>query len=205
MIRVGLTGGYASGKSLVASYLERLGCHLIYADRLGHQALEPAGEAYRPTVEAFGASILTPDHRIDRKKLGAIVFGAPELLRILNGIVHPAVFRLEERDLAAWGAQNSTGIAVVEAAILIETGRYTAFDRLIVAACTEETQIARGMRRDSISRDQALIRIERQLPTEEKKRYAHYVIDTNGTEEQTTQQVKEVFNDLKRLAEPGNQ
>lgn len=205
MLKVGLTGGYASGKSFVASCLERLGCHLIYADKLGHQVLEPGGEAYRPTVEAFGDRILTPERRIDRKKLGAMVFRAPELLRILNGIVHPAVFRLEERELAAWSAQYPAGVAVIEAAILIETGRYTTFDRLIVTACAQETQITRGMKRDSVSRQQALVRIEQQLPLEEKKRYAHYVIDTDGTEEHTTQQVNDVFNDLKRLAEAGKQ
>ncbi len=205
MLKVGLTGGYASGKSFVASQLERLGCHVIYADRLGHQVLEPDGEAHHSTVDAFGASILTPDHRIDRKRLGAIVFGAPELLRILNGIVHPAVFRLEKRELDSLRAQDPAGIAIIEAAILIETGRYTAFDRLIVTACNEETQLARGMARDGLSRAQALARMEHQLPLNEKKRHAHYVIDTDGSEEHTTQQVNNVFNDLKQLAEAGKQ
>jgi len=203
MLKVGLTGGYASGKSFVASRLEQFGCHVVYADKLGHQVLEPEGEAYRPTVEVFGAGILTPERRIDRKKLGAIVFGDPELLRILNGIVHPAVFRLEEQELSDWSAQHPYGIAVIEAAILIETGRYAAFDRLIVTACTQETQIRRGMQRDGLSHQQTLVRIERQLPLEEKKRHAHYVIDTDGTEDQVVQQVNEIFNDLKRLAEAG--
>lgn len=203
MLKVGLTGGYASGKSFVACRLEQLGCHVVYADKLGHQVLEPEGEAYGPTVKMFGNAILTPERRIDRKKLGAIVFGDPELLRLLNGIVHPAVFRLEEQELSGWSAQRPYGIAVIEAAILIETGRYTAFDRLIVTACTQETQITRAMRRDGLSRQQALVRIERQLPLEEKKRHAHYVIDTDGTEEQVIQQVNDIFNDLKRLAEAG--
>jgi dephospho-CoA kinase len=201
MLKVGLTGGYASGKSFVASELERLGCLVIYADRLGHRVLEPTGEAYGPTLEAFGPEILTPEGLIDRKKLGALVFGSPERLQTLNGFVHPAVFRLEEKELAAWKAEHPNGIAVIEAAILIETGRYRVLDRLIVTACSEATQIARAMHRDGITREAALARIGHQLPLEEKKKYAHYIIDTEGTKEQTAQQVKDVFNDLQRLAE----
>lgn len=200
MLKVGLTGGYATGKSFVALQLERFGCHLIYADKLGHQVLEPTGEAYPPTVEAFGPGILTADGQIDRKKLGSIVFGSPELLQKLNGFVHPAVFRLEERMLNTWRAQDPHGIAVVEAAILIETGRYTVFDRLVVTACNEDVQIRRGMKRDGVTRAQALARIRHQLPLEEKKRYAHYVIDTNGTEQETARQVSEVFQDLRQAA-----
>ncbi len=168
---------------------------------LGHQVLEPTGEAYQPAIEIFGRGILGPDGRIDRKRLAAIVFADPERLQRLNSIVHPAVFHLEERELAAWGASHPTGIAVVEAAILIETGRYAIFDRLIVTTCTRETQITRAMRREGITREQALARIERQLPAEEKKRYAHYLVDTDGTEEQTTQQVNKIYNDLKTIAE----
>ena len=204
MLKVGLTGGYATGKSFVALRLEQLGCRIIYADKLGHQVLEPTGEAYLPTIELFGRDILGPDNRIDRKQLAAIVFANPERLQRLNSIVHPAVFHLEERELTAWGASHPTGIAVVEAAILIETGRYAIFDRLIVTTCTRETQITRAMRREGITREQALARIARQLPAEEKKRYAHYLVDTDGTEEQTTQQVNKIYNELKTLAEAGS-
>jgi dephospho-CoA kinase len=204
MVKVGLTGGYASGKSFVALRLEQLGCLIIYADKLGHQVLEPSGEAYLPTLEAFGLGILAPDRSIDRKKLAAVVFADPERLQALNSIVHPAVFHLEEDELAAWYTSHPTGIAVVEAAILIETGRYATFDRLIVTLCTRETQIARAMQREGVTREQALARIERQLPAEEKARYAHYVINTDGTEEQTTQQVNEIYNELKKLAEAGS-
>lgn len=204
MLKVGLTGGYASGKSFVALRLEQLGCRVIYADKLGHQVLEPPGEAYLPTLEAFGPGILAPDRRIDRKKLAAVVFADPERLQVLNNIVHPAVFHLEEDELAAWYVSHPNGIAVVEAAILIETGRYATFDRLIVTVCTREAQIARAMRRGGITVDQALARIERQLAAEEKVRYAHYVINTDGTEEQTTQQVNQIYDELKKLAEAGS-
>ena len=199
MIKVGLTGGYATGKSFVASELERLGCCLIYADRLGHQVLEPEGEAYGPTVEAFGREILGSDGRIDRKKLGAIVFGAPALLEKLTGFVHPAVFRLEEQMLADCQAQNTSGIAVMEAAILIETGRYKIFDRIILTVCREETQIQRGIKRDALTAEQVRQRMEQQMTAEEKTAYADYVVDTSGDKQNTIRQVQVIYRDLQAL------
>lgn len=201
MLKVGLTGGYATGKSFVAGELERLGCLVIYADRLGHSVLLPGGPAYQPTVDAFGTDILLPAGSIDRKRLAQKVFGSPELLQQLNSFVHPAVFQLEQEMMDAWQAQQPKGIAVIEAAILIETGRYKNFDRLILTACNVETQIARGMGRDHLSREEVLARLARQMPLEEKKRHAHYVIDTSGPKQATLRQVRSVFNELKELAE----
>ena len=201
MLKVGLTGGYATGKSFVAGELERLGCHVIRADLLGHAVLEPGREAYAPTVGAFGAGILNTDGTIDRKKLAAVVFENPALLQKLNGFVHPAVIRREEQLLNSFARHDAQGIAVIEAAILIELGRHVAFDRLILTACDEETQIARGMKRDHLTRQQVLSRLARQLPLEEKKRHADYVVDTGGPKEETIRQVEKVFGQLKRLAE----
>jgi dephospho-CoA kinase len=200
MLTVGLTGGYASGKSFIATELERLGCHLIYADRLGHDVLLPDGEAYSPVIETFGTGILS-NGAIDRKKLGEIVFSSPELLQKLTSFVHPAVFRLEQRLLDEYRAQDPSGITVLEAAILIETGHFKGFDRLIVAVCDEETQIARGISRDHLTREQVLERISRQLPTEEKKKYADYIIDTSRKKEETVRQVEQVFRELRKLAD----
>lgn len=201
MLKVGLTGGYATGKSFVGGALERLGCFLIYADRLGHATLEIEGEAYEPTVKIFGPGILRADGSIDRKLLGARVFGSPELLAQLNSFVHPAVFRLEEQKLAEWRAAHPHGIAVVEAAILIETGRHAVFDRLIVTTCSTETQIARGMKRDHLTEGEVLARLARQMPFPEKQKYADFVIDTNGSKESTLHQVEVMFGELKQLAE----
>ncbi|MBV9266608.1 MAG: dephospho-CoA kinase [Acidobacteriaceae bacterium] len=203
MIRVGLTGGYATGKTFVAAELGRLGCYVIYADRLGHQVLEPGGEAYQPAVHLFGSGIVDPNGVIDRKQLAELVFDAPELLEQLTAIVHPAVFRLERELTDQYARENPSGMVVYEAAILIETGRYSTYDRLIVTAADQETQIARGMHRDGVTREQALARIHRQLPLDEKRKYANYVIDTSGTKEDTARQVREVYEDLKRLAEKG--
>jgi dephospho-CoA kinase len=201
MLKVGLTGGYASGKSFVAAELERLGCFLIYADRLGHAALQPDGAAYRPTVDYFGPEILMPDGSIDRKKLAAAVFPSPDLLSKLEGFVHPAVRQKEEELMAGFAAREPKGIAIVEAAILIETGRYSDFDKLILTACDLETQVTRGMHRDKLPHEQVMARIEKQMPLNEKKRYAQYVINTDGAKQETLRQVKTVFLDLRQLAE----
>src|SRR5579875_2477014 len=201
MLKVGLTGGYATGKSFVAAELERCGCLLIYADELGHRVLYCNGEAFEPVVHAFGPGILDAEGSIDRRKLGDIVFGSPELLARLNSFVHPAVYRLEKQMLNAWEAERLNGIAVTEAAILIETGRYNAFDRIILTVCEEETQIARAMKRDHVTREQVLTRMARQMSSEEKKRYADYVIDTSGPKEDTRVEVDRIFRELESLAQ----
>ena len=201
MMKIGLTGGYATGKSFVAAELERLGCHVIYADQLGHRVLEPNGEAYAPTVSTFGREILSGDGRIDRKKLGALVFKSPAMLEKLTSFVHPAVFRLEEQTLADFRREDPEGIAVIEAAILIETGRYKIFDRLILTVCDEDTQIARGIKRDSLSADEVRARIGKQMSAEKKKPYADYVVDTSGEKKETIQQVQAIYLRLKSLAE----
>jgi dephospho-CoA kinase len=201
MLKVGLTGGYASGKSFVAKNLESLGCHLIYADALGHQVLAPTGEAYQPTLALFGEAIQNSDKTIDRKKLASIVFKSPDLLQQLNAIVHPAVFRLEEQALIGFESQNPRGIAIIEAAILIETGRYKHFHKLIVTSCAPETQIARAMERDHITREEALTRLARQLPDAERVRFADYIVDTNADRTETIKQIREIFVQLRQLAE----
>jgi dephospho-CoA kinase len=203
MLKVGLTGGYATGKTCVAKELERLGCHVIYADELGHKVLLPDGEAYAGTVEAFGRSILNADGTIDRKRLGEIAFASPEVLEKLSALVHPAVIRIEERLLNEFQTHDPRGIAVVEAAILIETGRHTVFDQIILTSCDEETQMTRGMKRDHATREQVLARLATQLPVHEKERHAHYIVDTSGPKEETARQVQRVYGELKRLEDAG--
>jgi dephospho-CoA kinase len=200
MLKVGLTGGYASGKSFVATEFERLGCFVLRADLIGHAVLEPGEPAYAPTLQAFGPGILAPDRSIDRKKLAGVVFDNPGLLEKLNGFVHPAVIAREDAMLEEFKVHYPRGIAIVEAAILIETGRDRMFDRLILTVCDQETQIARGIKRDHLTREQVLARLSRQLPLEEKKSHAHYVVDTNGEKPQTLRQVQVIFEELERLA-----
>jgi len=200
MLRVGLTGGLASGKSSVGQSLAALGCHLIQADRLGHEVLLPGGEAYEGAVREFGAGILTPDGKIDRRRLADIVFRDPERLAALNRLVHPPVIRREGELIAEAAARDPHGVAVVEAAILIETGRHTLFDRIVLAVSTLEQQIERAMRRDGLSREDVLVRLARQTPLEEKRKFAHYVIDTSGPKEETLRQVRETYESLRRIS-----
>lgn len=201
MLRVGLTGGYATGKSFVAHELQRLGCHVIYADELGHRVLLPDGEAYGPVLAAFGPAILDENARIDRKKLAAVVFGDATRLATLTGIVHPAVFHLEESMMHQIALADPHGIAVIEAAILIEANRSHFFDRIILTACNQEVQIARGMKRDHATREQVLARLANQMSLTEKRKYADYIVDTSGTKEETVRQVEEIHCELSRLAE----
>jgi dephospho-CoA kinase len=199
MIRVGLTGGLATGKSFVGRTLESLGCYLVRADDLGHQVLAPGGEAYHTVVEQFGRAILDENGIIDRRRLAAEVFGSNERLALLNSVVHPLVFKLEEEFFARVAREDPSGIAVVEAAILIETGSYRRFDKLIVVVCTEGQQIKRAMERDGSTEEEVRSRIRRQMPLEEKRKYADYVIDTSGTKENTVEQTKAVYDFLRSL------
>lgn len=200
MLRVGLTGGLASGKSFVGQALADLGCYLIEADQLGHQVLLPEGEAYAGVLSEFGREILDPEGLIDRKKLATLVFDDRERLEKLNRLVHPPVGERQARMIAEIAQRDPQAIVVVAAAILVETGSYRRFDRLIVVTCTLEQQIERGMKRGPYSREEVVARLNRQLPLEEKVRLADYVIDTSGTKENTLQQVRAVYNSLRSLS-----
>lgn len=200
MLTVGLTGGLASGKSFVGDALAELGCHLIEADELGHQVLLPGAEAYDAVLNEFGIEILDDDGQIDRSKLGALVWDAPDRLRKLSSLVHPPVIAREEKTIAEISRRSPQAIVVVAAAILVETGRYKRFDRLIVVVCDQEQQIERAMKRAPYTREQVLARLSRQLPLEEKLRVADYVIDTSGTKEKTLEQVRAVYSSLRSLS-----
>jgi dephospho-CoA kinase len=199
VLKVGLTGGLACGKSFVGDVLAECGCHVLQADRLGHAVLLPGGESYEPVVREFGRGVLGEGGDIDRRALAAEVFGRPDRLALLNSLVHPPVMRREEEWLARLTAEDTHGIAVVEAAILIETGSYKRFDKLIVVTCEEEQQVQRSMKRDGVSREEVLARLSRQMPLAEKLRFADFAIDTSGTKEDTVQQTRAAFESLRRL------
>lgn len=199
MLRVGLTGGLATGKSFVGRALESLGCHLLQADAIGRAALEPEGDAYPAVVEAFGPAILDAQGRIDRRKLAALVFSDPAQLERLNALVHPVVIAHEERWFRALESRDPRAIGVVEAAILIETGSYRRFSKLVLTVCQPEQQIERAMKRDALTREQVLRRLEHQMPLEEKRRYADYIIDTSGAKQDTLRQVARLYESLRSL------
>jgi len=199
MLKVGLTGGLACGKSFVGEVLASYGCLFIRADELGHEVLRPGGEAYGPVVREFGQEVLAPGGEIDRRRLAARVFGKPQALARLNALVHPPVVRREEQLIAEFARRHPHAIAVVEAAILIETGSYKRFDRVILVTCSEEQQVARAMHRDGASEDEVRARLRAQMSLAEKRKFADFVIDTSGAKEDTLRQVRTVYDELRRI------
>lgn len=199
MLKVGLTGGLASGKSFVGDALAGYGCLVVQADELGHQSLSPGGEAHDAVIREFGDEVVDDAGEIDRKRLAKLVFDRPEKLDRLNALVHPPVVRREEEMAAGFARRNPRGIFVVEAAILIETGSYKRFNRLILVVCTEEQQVERAMRREGAVEAVVRARLSRQMPIEEKRKFAHFVIDTSGTKENTLRQTEAVYQALRRI------
>jgi dephospho-CoA kinase len=161
--------------------------------------LAPDGEAYEPVIREFGQEIVGADGRIDRRLLAARVFGDQAALARLNGLVHPPVVRREEEAIAAFGAREPKGIAVVEGAILIETGSYRRFDRLILVVCTEEQQLERAMHRQGALMDDVRARLGNQMPLGEKRKFAHFIIDTSHAKEDTLRQTRAVYEELRRI------
>src|SRR6185436_4995002 len=193
MLKVGLTGSIAVGKSFVVSVFRDLGCATFDADKIAHTVMEPGREAFDDIVCEFGRVVLGEDGSIDRAKLGAIVFADSERRSLLNEIVHPRVILEQNRLLAEAERADPHGIAIVDAALMIESGGYKRFDKLIVVFCSRETQIDRLMKRNNIAREEAELRVAAQMSSEEKRRYADYEIDTSGTQEETRARVGEVY------------
>jgi len=189
MLRLGLTGGIASGKSAVAAMLRELGFSVLDADSLAHKIIEPGQPAYEEVLHEFGSAITDGQGRVDRAKLGALVFADRAKLDRLNVIVHPRVAERVLRQFAEWQREGTRDAAFVEAALLIESGIHQHLDGLVVAWCRPEQQLARLAAR-GLSEDEARRRIASQMPVEEKLRYATERIDCSGTLEQTRRQVE---------------
>ena len=197
MKTVGLTGSIAVGKSFVLAEFQKLGCRVLDADRVAREVVEPGTAGLERVVEEFGAEILRPDRTLDRAKLGSIVF-ADELKRLrLNGIIHPLVFEAQDQWLKEQQVEDPNGIAIVDAALMIESGGYKRFEKLIVVWCEPELQLQRLMGRDGLREIDALRRIGSQMSQDEKKSYADYLIDTSNDFEDTRRQTTEVFKQLK--------
>ncbi len=200
MLTIGLTGGLASGKSFVGKTLQELGCHVIHADELGRELLQPGQAVAEAVIREFGWEIVDAKGVIDRRKLGRIVFHDAGRLAKLNALVHPAVQTRSKQLLGDLAQREPLGIAVYEAAILIETGSYRDFAKLVLAVCRPEQQVERAMARDGSTREEVLDRIRRQMPLEEKMKYADYVIDTSGSKEETARKVRGLHADLVRAS-----
>lgn len=197
MLKVGLTGSIAVGKSYVLRIFRELGAFVLDADRVAREVVEPGTVGLERIVDAFGESILLADGGLDRAKLGSIVFSDEEKRLLLNSIVHPLVFEAQNEWLSECEADDPDGIAIVDAALMIESGGHRRFDKLIVVWCEPDLQLQRLMARDSLSRTDAEKRIASQMPQEEKKSYADFLIDTSHGFDDTRRQTAEVLRQLK--------
>jgi dephospho-CoA kinase len=200
MLRVGLTGSIAVGKSFVSGVLTDLGCHVVDSDELARKVVEPGTEGLRRVAEAFGAGIIREDGSLDRAALGAVVFGSEERRQLLNSILHPLIMAEQDALLNLWEREDPRGVGVVDAALLVESGGFRRFDKLIVVHCRPEVQLERLMRRNSLPREEALARINAQLPQEEKLKHADFAVDTSGGFDETRARVEEVYEQLRGLA-----
>ena len=196
MKRVGLTGSIAVGKSFVASVFEELGCHVLDADQTAREVVLPGAPGLRAVVDAFGEEVLNPDGTLNRKQLGALVFADEAQRQRLNHILHPFIIARQDELLNEWEAKDPKGIGIVDAALMIESGGYKRFDKLIVVHCRPEVQLERLMLRDKLSLDEAQRRINSQMPQEEKQKFADYLIDTSDGFDLTREQVVRVYNKL---------
>jgi dephospho-CoA kinase len=201
MLRVGLTGGIASGKSTVASLIRDADGMVLELDPLGHELLEPGQAAYDEIVREFGGEILAPGGAVDRRKLGEIVFADATRRARLNAILHPRILDVTRKWFTAIDRSGGPDIAFVEAALIVESGFHKELDKLVVCWCRPEQQIERLLER-GLSREQAELRRAAQMPIEEKRKMADEAIDCSGAMEETERQVNEALARLRQAASP---
>jgi dephospho-CoA kinase len=198
MLTVALTGGIATGKSIVATALRRRGCHVHEADRTARELEAPGGPAWEKIVARFGRCVLEPGGEIDRAKLGAVVFADAREREALDGIVHPLVFEATRAEAARIEAEGRVRIFVHEAALTIEAGFMDFYDRIVVTYCPPDLQVARLVARDGIPADAARRRIDAQMPAALKLTYADYAIDASISLEDTVRRADGLYEDLLR-------
>jgi len=199
MLRVGLTGSIAVGKSFVSGVLAELGCHVLDADETAREVVEPGSPGLREVTAKFGDSVIKSDGTLDRAALGALVFADAGKRATLNSILHPYIIARQDERLREWEALDPDGIAVVDAALMIESGGYKRFDKLIVVHCRADVQLERLVKRDRLTREEADRRIASQMPQEEKMKLADYLIDTSDGFETARRNAAEVYGKLTGL------
>jgi dephospho-CoA kinase len=205
VLKVGLTGGIAAGKSVVGEMFAALGAHVIQADEIAHQLMQPGDAVYQEVVAHFGAGILDPGGTVNRARLAELAFGGnPSRVQELNQIVHPAVIHRQEEWMEQVAERDPHAIALVEAALILEADMAKRLDRLIVVTCHPEQRIERWARRLNVDEQTARREVSRrmaaQLPDGEKIKAAHYVVDNSGSLDETRRQVKEIYADLRKEA-----
>jgi len=201
VLKVGLTGGIGCGKTTVGLMFVARGCRLIDSDRITHALFEPGEAVYESVVHEFGPEILDASGRIDRSRLAAIVFSEPLRREKLNFLVHPAIKQLQDAFLETVRREDPTAIAIVDAALMVETGSYKRYDRLVVVTCRPEQQRGRLKGRSGLTPESIEARIQSQMPLLEKAGYADFVVDNSGSLEDTECRVEEIYKEFKCLVE----
>jgi dephospho-CoA kinase len=199
MLRTGLTGSIGVGKSFVTGVLAGLGCHVLDADQAAREVVAPGSDGLSAVVGAFGEGVLQTDGSLDRHRLGSLIFADPSKRELLNSLLHPYIIALQDHQLRDWEVSNPAGIAVVDAALMIESGGFKRFDKLIVVHCRTEVQIKRVMHRDNLTREEVQKRIDAQMSQEEKQKFADYLIDTSDGFESARNRTAEVYEELRRV------
>jgi dephospho-CoA kinase len=200
MLRVGLTGGIASGKSTVSGIFASLGAKIIDADAVAREVLLPGQPAWTRLRQAFGQEFFHPDGTVKRKQLRKLVFADPEKRKLLDSIVHPEVMKEINRRSESWSSSEQAGVLLVDVPLLLEVGVANRFDKVIVVYASESAQIKRLMQRDGIAEEEAKQTLKVQMPLSKKVEKADYVIDNSGTTEETQTQVQRVWQELLVLA-----
>jgi len=200
MLRVGLTGSIAVGKSFVAGVFAELGCHVLDADQTAREVVLPGSPGLQAVAKTFGEEILNEDGTLDRAQMAAVVFADEAKRQQLNHILHPFIIGRQDEILREWEIEDPSGIGIVDAALMIESGGYRRFDKLIVVHCRPEVQLERLILRNGFSPEEAQRRIYSQMPQEEKQKFADYLIDTSDGFELARQRTVEVYEQLRRLA-----
>jgi len=200
MLIVGLTGGVASGKTAVSQVLKEEGAYIIDADQIARELVQPHKPAWNELIRAFGQEILREDGSIHRKKLADKVFADPKQRKLLNQILHPRIKEEMDRRAKKIGEKDPNAIVVIDAPLIVELGDHREMDKLIVVTTTQTQQIERMKDRDGTSPKEALRIVSSQMPMEEKSKFADYVIQNEGSLEETKKRAKEIFKDLKRVA-----
>ena len=196
MLNVGLTGGIATGKSTVVRMLVKRGARVIDHDGLVHTLQEPGQPVWKRIVETFGRDILDADERIDRKKLGALVFDNEQRRKVLEGIVHPAVLEEAQRQRDRIGKEDEQAIVLSDIPLLLEVGMQECFDLILLVYAPPEVQIRRVMKRNKMTREEAEARLKAQMPIDEKLKFADLVIRNDGTMRELEKRADEVWQEL---------
>jgi dephospho-CoA kinase len=200
MLIVGLTGGVASGKTVVSQVLKEEGAYIIDADRIARELVQPHKPAWNELIRAFGKEILREDGSIHRKKLADKVFADPNQRKLLNQILHPRIKEEMDRRTKEIGQKDPEAIVVIDAPLIVELGDHREMDKLIVVTTTQTQQIERLKDRDGAKPEEALRIVSSQMPLEEKVKLANFVIRNEGSLEETKKRAREVFKELKKVA-----